>query len=123
MQNIFEKIDTMFSGENDDKPVWAVDILNELKSIRVLLEQNNRKVSNTNSSNNNEYYDFINKFRASMRADVDNDIFPYILYHNRKLGVNFKGYLYDKDKSTTLSSKEAFDVYKYIYENKPKIIA
>ena len=121
MQNIFEKIDTLFSGENDDKPVWAVDILNELKSIRVLLEQNNTKTLNS-VNDKNEYYEFIKQFRVSMRADVNNDTFPYIIYSNKKLGINFKGYLYDIDKSIPLSNKEAFEVYKYAYKNKPRIL-
>ena len=122
MQNIFEKIDTMFSGENDDKPIWAVDILNELREIKELLQQTNSKNHNDTSYSKYKYYDFINKFRTSMRADVDNNIFPYITYNNRKLGVNFKGYLYDIDQSIPLSAKDAYDVYDYVYKNKPQIL-
>ena len=45
MQNIYEKIDTMFSGQNDDRPQWACEILDELYPIK-----NNSKLKTQNSS-------------------------------------------------------------------------
>ena len=124
MQTIFEKIDKMFSAE-DEKPKWAIEILDELKDIKELLQKNriNNIPANNNYSPKREFMEFINEFREDMKANVEKGIFPYIIYENRKIGVNFKGYLYDMSNGAkTLSANEAYKVYRYIYEKRPKKI-
>jgi len=114
MDNIFDKIDSIFSGYSDDRPIWAQEILEELKEIKSLINSTNKTVKKIDKN----YYDFIKNFRKQMRADVNNDIYPKVRYQNRLLGVNFKGYLYDVESNTTLSREEAFSAYEYFYSNK-----
>lgn len=112
--NIYEKIDVMFSGNAEDKPKWADEILGELKEIKQLLEEQ-RNSKNTNKPSQN-FYNFIKEFRISMRADTIQNIYPTFVYNNRMLGVDFKGLLYDKSTSRHLSKDEAYTVYRYAYD-------
>jgi len=105
--NIYEKIDVMFSGEAEDKPKWADDILCELREIKLLLQERKKQ--------DNNFYDFIRNFRNSMKADGVNNTYPTYYYRNKKIGVDFKGLLYDKMNSKLLSKSEAFKVYRYAY--------
>ena len=95
MQNIYEKIDTMFSGQNDDRPQWACEILDELREIKELLKSQQKQTLSSDNiiqkQHNFAKYDFINKLRTKLKPDVQNDIFPYIIYNNEHYGVNFKG--------------------------------
>lgn len=112
--NIFDQIDTIFSGEAEDKPKWAEEILNQLTEIKTLLqEQNNSKPKRINHN----FYTFIKEFRNSMKANTIKNVYPTFLYHGRKLGIDFKGYLYDKESLKVLSKDEAYIVYKYAYNH------
>jgi hypothetical protein len=127
--NIYEQIDTIFSGEAEERPQWAGKILEELKEVKVLLQEQRELLKNqptqvhTSYPQNRqkidrEYYNFIKQFRISMKADTKNNNYPTFEYNGRKLGVAFSGLLYDKKDSKTLSRKEAFRVYRYAYEHK-----
>ncbi|MEA1892886.1 MAG: hypothetical protein U9N33_09260 [Campylobacterota bacterium] len=114
--NIYEQIDVIFSGEAEDKPKWAEEILGELKEIKQLLkEQRNSEIHNSTNKASQKFYNFIKEFRISMRANTIKNIYPTFVYNNRKLGVDFKGLLYDKSTSRLLSRDEAYTVYKYAY--------
>ncbi|WP_434580264.1 hypothetical protein MLC52_09925 [Sulfurimonas sp. NW15] len=114
--NIYKQIDTIFSGESEEIPKWAEQILTELKEIRNMLE-NQKNVSNqqVHTSSKREFYDFINRFRKKMKADVINKIYPTFEYNGKKIGIDFKGLLYDKKDLKLLSRSEAYMVYKYAY--------
>ena len=112
--NIYNKIDTIFSGECEDKPAWANEILNELKEIKTLLKEQKQTVNRIDRN----YYDFVKKFRESMKADVANNVYPTFYYKGKKLGVDFKGLLYDKATKKNISRDEAFEAYRYAYEYK-----
>lgn len=114
MVNIFEKIDSIFSGYSDNRPLWAQEILDELKEIKQSLNQTNNTVKRIDKN----YYDFVKEFRKSMQPDTYNNIYPKIDYKKRSLGVNFKGYLYDVNTHETLTKDEAFSAYEYFYTNK-----
>lgn len=125
--NIYEQIDTIFSGESEERPKWATELLEETREMKALLiEQKELMNSNTYSNNTTfrhnrrGFYDFIKKFRASMKADVPNNIYPTFEYYGRKLGVDYSGLLYDKKSSKTLSRQEAYAVYKYAYNHRNK---
>jgi len=126
--NIYEQIDTIFSGEAEERPKWAGELLEEVREMKALLiEQKEFMNSNTYSNNTafrhnrSGFYDFIKKFRASMQADVLNNIYPTFEYHGKKLGVDYSGLLYDKKTSKTLIRHEAFEVYKFAYNHRHKI--
>ncbi|MEA3227613.1 MAG: hypothetical protein U9P38_00920 [Campylobacterota bacterium] len=117
--NIYEQIDVMFSGEAEDKPKWADEILSELKEIKQLLkEQRDSKTYTSSNKSNQDFFSFLKEFRVSMRADTIKDIYPTFLYNDRKLGVDFKGLLYDKSTLKILSKDEAYIVYRYAYNQK-----
>ena len=113
--DIYEKIDAIFSGEAEEKPQWAIDILDELKEIKMLLKEHQPPQTKKATNDNNGLYAFIKHFRVSMRADTNNSIYPTFEYNGRELGVDFKGLLYDKETTHILSKEEAYRVYKYAY--------
>ena len=111
--NIYDKIDSIFSGEAEEKPKWADEILNQLKEIKILLKEQKTQITKID----NNFYEFVKKFRISMRADVVNNVYPTFTYHGRDLGVDFKGLLYDKKTLKILPRDEAFKIYKYAYSH------
>lgn len=115
--NVYDKIDTIFSQESSDMPEWASEILNELYEIKTLLKKE-KQVKIYNS----QYYDFIKEFRKSMQANIQNNYYPEIEHKGKKIGVNFKGLLYDKESSKLLSTSEAYEVYKKLYENSKNMV-
>lgn len=117
MENIFEKIDSIFDGYTEDKPRWANEIIEELKEIKLLLKNTNQTVKKFDKN----YYNFIKEFRIFMKADTYNKIYPKIKYNDKTLGVNFKGYLYDVNSHDTLSKDEAFNAYEYFYTQKDNL--
>ena len=125
--NIFDQIDNIFSGECDTKPQWANELLQEIKEIKLLLQEQkellNQKrysVNTTYKKPDNNFYRFVKEFRVSMKADTKNSIYPTFEYDGKKLGVDYSGLLYDKTTSKTLSKDEAFRVYKFAYKNRFK---
>ncbi len=113
--DIYSKIDAIFSEEAEEKPKWAREILNELKEIKTLLEEHKQHKAPATQSRQNNLYKFIKEFRTAMRADTIEGVYPTFEYQNQKLGVDFKGLLYNKKTSHILGRDEAFRVYKYAY--------
>jgi hypothetical protein len=123
--NVYEQIESIFSGEADEKPQWAEEILDELREIKHILNEQKKQILHSSYPQNSykfdsKYYDFIKKFRALMKPDTVNNNYPTFEYFGRKLGVDHSGLLYDKKDSKTLSKKEAFQVYRYAYEHQNK---
>lgn len=115
MQTIYEKIDAIFADELDTSPSWAKKLLQELQELKALMQEEKRE----SRRRDRKFYAFLKKFRRSMRADVDKNLYPKIIdYKGRKLGVNFNGFLYDVKSSNLLPTKEAFKVYGYLYKKK-----
>jgi len=114
--NIYDKIDAIFSHEDQDRPEWAKEILDELQQIRELLVEHKSEKRAVDK----QFYRFVKEFRESMRADVANNTYPTFYYNQRELGVDFKGLLYDKESLKILSTKEAFKIYKYAYHKQQK---
>ncbi len=115
--DIYEKIDTIFSGEAEERPQWASELLDELKEIKALLKEHKQpRLKRVTSYNNTEdLYAFIKEFRDKMKADTANNNYPTFNYRGKKLGVDFKGLLYDKETTRTLRREEAFKIYRYAY--------
>jgi len=115
--NIYEKIDTIFSGYGDDRPIWANEILEELNEIKTLLKNTNNTVNKIDKN----YYEFVKDFRQMMKADVEKGLYPKVKYQDKVLGINFKGHLYDTSDNSTLPKDEAFSAYEYFYENQKNL--
>ena len=115
MENIFAQIDAIFQHETPSQqpPVWANEILQELREIKQLLQEQRQQ---SNSRISKDFYRFIQEFRRSMKADTQNNIYPTYHYENRKLGIDFKGWLYDKETTKYLTKEEAYKVYKHAYQ-------
>lgn len=118
--NMHDKIQKIFSQTRSDAPEWAIELLEELKSIKHLLEAT--KQEQRSYSDRSSFYDFINNFREEMKADVANNIYPEIEYQSKKIGVNFRGLLYYKGDASLLKRQDAFKVYRYLYENKQRAV-
>ena len=102
---IHEKIEKIFAQESDNRPEWATELLTELKEIKSMLQV----ASEAKKVHDYTFYDFVNSFRKSMMPNVQNN--------EQRLGVNFKGLLYDKESSYLLSRAEAINVYRYLYKH------
>lgn len=111
----------MFSGEAEDKPKWANDILEELKEIKELLKESKVNKPKNIDESQNRYYLYVRKFRRDMAEDREKNILPTYYYKDKKLGVNANGLLYDKASTKILPRYEAFNVYKFAYQNQNKI--
>ncbi len=111
----------MFSGEAEDKPKWADDILGELREIKILLQEQ-KKASKQATKSNSSLSNFINEFRVSMKTDTINNIEPTFIYQDKKLGINKRGLLYDKNSMRILPRAEAFKVYKYAHNHQENIV-
>jgi len=125
MQNIYEKIDTMFSGQNDDKPQWAVEILQELHEIKELLQQSTQPKQYNIPSNNHTpqyssivdkhrltYFEFIQDLRQNYNDAVSTDD---ILWKNQRLGISEGGLIYNKNTNRIYSTEDARIIYKELY--------
>jgi len=115
--NIYDQVEKMLESE-EVRPKWAEEILKELHEIKDLLHQN---TPSKKPYHDRAYYKFVNAFREQMRADITQDIYPEINYFGQILGVNFKGFIYDKESTKTLPAHKAFQVYRYLYENQDNI--
>jgi len=115
--NIYDKIDAIFSDDIQEKPLWADELLSELREIKTLLKEQKKEIKKIDKN----YYEFVKNFRQKMKADIANNIYPTFHYNDREFGVDFKGLLYDKQTQRTLPKNEAFEVYEYAYNHRENI--
>ncbi len=116
--NLYDKIEKLYQNEqkrynnsiNDGK--WANEILHELKEIKQLLKEN----SKTTKKVDKNLMEFVNEFRAKMKPDIESGNYPEVNYMGKRLGVDNRGLLYNKDTLRLLSRAEAFEAYKYFFQ-------
>ena len=106
MMNDFEHT---FSEQNS-APLWAQELLAEMKAIRQLLE------TQRSSKKSYDFYDFVNAFRKAMQADTINGRYPDVEVEGSRFGITRAGLLYDKSTSKEIGRTEAFAIYKILYE-------
>jgi hypothetical protein len=112
--DIYKKIDAIFSHELTDRPAWVDEILDEIKKLNSVVEESHEEQKKMDKA----FYRFIKDFRLNMYADTQSSRYPKINYNGRILGVNFNGLLYDVKSSNLLPTKEAFRVYQYLYKKR-----
>lgn len=112
---VYEQIEDMLN-KSEKRPEWVDEILFELREIKRLLQEGKHK-----QKKNREFFRFINRLREQMRADIANDIYPEIHFKDRILGINFKGYIYDKYTTKELTAQEAYEVYRFLYDNQERL--
>ena len=116
--NLYDKIEKLYQNEqkrynnpaNDAK--WTNEILYELREIKQLLKKN----SKTTKKVDKNLMEFVNEFRAKMRPDVERGNYPEVNYKGKRLGIDNRGLLYNKDNLRLLSRSEAFETYKYFFQ-------
>jgi hypothetical protein len=117
MDNIYKDIEKLLNPEND-RPIWVDEILYELREIKSILTKSQ---TTTKKIDKADYYEFVKNLRDELKADIANDIYPEILYKGRKYGINFKGFIYDKEDSMDISTNEAFEIYNFLYKNRENL--
>ena len=116
--NLYDKIEKLYQNEQKrysnpaDNTKWANEILYELKEIKQLLKEN----SKTTKKVDKNLMEFVNEFRAKMKPDIESGNYPEVNYMGKRLGVDNRGLLYDKDTLRLLSRSEAFKAYKYFFQ-------
>jgi len=119
LKNIYDKIEKIYTQKESDEPAWVVEFRAELKEIKMLLKKSAKPQRKKRKSK--AYFEFVNLLRERLKADTVNGVYPELEYKGKRIGVNFKGFLYDKETTNSLSANEAFAVYEYFYEKKEKI--
>ena len=113
---VYDQVEQMLS-QSEKRPEWVDEILFELREIKRLLKENRRH----GYKHDKAYYRFVNRIREELRADLTRDIYPEIRYKGRILGINLKGYIYDKTTAKDLPAHEAFAVYRFLYDNRERL--
>jgi hypothetical protein len=123
--NLDEMIKNMLNetpSYETNKPKWAQEILNELKEIKLLIKKNNyNKNYYKTSPEKRDYYNFVNNLRKELKADVANNIYPKIYYNKTYYGINKDGLLYNMHTLNELPTYKAFEIFKFLYNNRDKI--
>jgi len=115
MENIFKQIDSIFYEDPNHPPQWAMELLLEIREVKSLLLQQKQQ-STPKQTISKEFYQFIKDFRKSMQPSPQNDFYPTYTYKGKKLGIDFKGLLYDKATTNYISRAEAYEVYEFAYK-------
>ncbi len=118
-ENILSQVEKLLS-EDANRPEWADEILFELREIKKLLQSQSESVQ-SRKERRKAFFAFINMLRKRMRADIINGTYPEIYYRGRTLGVNLKGYIYDKQTTADLSATEAYEVYRFLFDNRENL--
>ncbi len=117
--NIYEKIDEIFSGESDDRPQWATEILDELKELKELIKnckslpiQNEpaKNISiNNNISNADDFHKFMTYYRNTNKESTT------IHYKNEIYKLNERGLIYNIATNRVISTTYAIEIYRSLY--------
>jgi hypothetical protein len=119
LKNIYDKIEKIYTQKERDEPAWVEEFRAELKEIKQLLKKSAKPQRKKRKSK--AYFDFVNLLRERLKADTVKGIYPELDYKGKRIGVNFQGFLYDKETTNRLPAHEAFAVYEYFYDKKEKI--
>ena len=114
--DIYSKIDNMFEEDNLSK------VLKEIEEIKKTLENNAIKSPPKKQTSSKKHYkkdiqNFIKEFRIKYKEQPFLGIFPEFEYKNKIYAINPKGLLYEKDKNIVISSKKAYEIYRYLYNS------
>ena len=119
MKNVYEKIEQIYTKKEQDEPAWVEELRRELREIKILLKSKAQPFKKKRKSK--AYFEFVDVLRERLKADTQKEVYPKLNYKGKHIGVNFKGFLYDKATTNSLTANEAFEVYEYFYERKEQI--
>ena len=112
---IYDQVEKLLNT-SAERPNWVDEILYELREIKTVLKNNNRK-----QPRDKAYFEFVNNLRQKMRASIVDGIYPEIYYQDKVFGINFKGWIYDKESTKVLPALKAFEVYRFLYNQQENI--
>ena len=114
--NILKEVEKIYQ-EVDEKetPTWAKQILKELQEIKRELLKLNKK------DEKQRYQSYVKSLRRDLRQDNKRGIKPYLIYHDKKIGLNKDGFLYELDSEVILSSNKVFEIFNYFFKNQEKL--
>ena len=119
MKNVYEKIEQIYTKKEHDEPAWVEEFRAELKEIKTLLKS--KAQPSKKKRKPKAYFKFVDVLRERLKADTQKELYPELNYKGKRIGVNFKGFLYDKATTNSLTANEAFEVYEYFYEKREEI--
>ena len=99
-------------------PLWAKEILQELKEIKTLLKQNSYKKT---KSHPQSYYNFVNSLRKRLKIDAKDNKHPRIFYKNSYYGISEDGLLYNMHTLNNLPTSKAFEIFEFLYKNRDSL--
>ena len=111
IMNIYKQLDNLLQEDNNSCQEQIDQILKELKEIKLILKKQDKT----------DYYKFVNRIRKELKADINNNIYPEILYKNKRYGIDFKGFIYDKSTNIDLKPQDAYEIYKFLYKNRKNL--
>ncbi len=121
-KSLYEKIEQLYGAKSSSEPIWVNELREELRAIKALLQANSSTSNLTKKRRKSKaYFEFVELFRKKLMADVERDIYPEVHYEGRRIGVNIKGFLYDKATTKSLKAYEAFALYEHFYAKKEQI--
>ncbi len=119
--DISKHIEKLLESQDSTSDELLKEILIELKEIKLLLKKQNTTLKNNSYFKNQEYYDFINTLRKKLKANINKNIYPEIYYKDKILGIDNRGYLYDKKTTNNLTARDAFEVYKFLFKKRDNL--
>jgi hypothetical protein len=112
---IYDKIDAIFGDENidlDTPPKWAKELLEEIQSVKKILNQTNTRTKKIQT----DIYIFIEEFKNELKPNITNNIYPTIRYKAQELAINENNKLFDIHTQKEIPTLDAFNAYKYFLE-------
>jgi hypothetical protein len=101
--------------EKEPMPEWAKDMAEEIAEIKLLLGLMVRQNSEKRKRN------FIRKLRKRLKAEPNSRKYPIVRYAGKEYGVDAQGILFDISNQRTLSAKEAYEIFEFLFENKEEL--
>ena len=104
-------------SENEALWSYVSKMASELKELREKLATPTPSRNASDKYSSEAYFAFVTKLRGKMRANVEKNYYPSINIDGMKLGIDFKGLLYDQKTKRTLPRALAFEVYHRLYDH------
>ena len=104
---------------SENEALWSYvnDMAEELRTLKANINHSSSSSDAQGKYNSEGYFEFVTKLRGKMRANVEKNYYPSIKIDGMKLGIDFKGLLYDRKTHRTLPRALAFEVYHKLYDH------
>lgn len=102
---------------SEEDALWSYlnDMAAELRTLKETLRTQNH-VPKRDIYQSDTYFSFVTTLRERMQANTKKKHYPTIDIEGMKLGIDFKGLLYDKHTNRNLPRELAFEVYHTLYD-------